>query len=378
MKKQFILVAVLSFIILGLGFINFVEAIGGVPISGTPIGLEGEPSISIDIKDYNLGITNVGTLPTSNFYFLKKWKRGITRLFTFGSVAKAQLELNITNQIAAEVFEVEKENPDNIKAIGNALQNYTKAQDRLNIRIAGLSDTSSNPNIASLLKEVDDKTSKHIALLEQLNTELVGDLTKAKENTDKILVATVEKGNDALALKQKAEDQIKKTEVSINESKARYNLFEAWPSIAVSEEANNALMGVSTTRSVAIENNSSIFDRWGSYLIKAESNLDDAKKAFSEGKYGEAYGQARSALAMVPVLATGDNFPGKKVDVIVPTTPSAETKMKLNTNDNKEPAKVLENNLPLPTEQKPIEQKDEPRLVPTATESTSVRNSTGF
>src|SRR3989344_2096576 len=101
MKRQLILAAVFSIIIFGSGSADRAFAVQGDPIPGVGVGLEGEDE-SITASD--LGVDTVGPLPTSPFYFLKEWKRGITRLFSFDSLAKAQLELDITNQIAAEVL----------------------------------------------------------------------------------------------------------------------------------------------------------------------------------------------------------------------------------------------------------------------------------
>ena len=77
---------------------------------------EDEITITVD-----LGIEDPGTLPTSPFYFLKEWRRGLKLLFTFDRVKKAELELEISNEKAAEAKKVEEENPDNIEAIKRAI-----------------------------------------------------------------------------------------------------------------------------------------------------------------------------------------------------------------------------------------------------------------
>src|SRR3989338_1352335 len=58
--------------------------------------------------DIDLGVPDPGVLPTSPFYFVKEWRRGITRLFTFNPIKKAELELTILNEKAAEAQEVEE------------------------------------------------------------------------------------------------------------------------------------------------------------------------------------------------------------------------------------------------------------------------------
>ena len=289
MKKQIILVAVFSFIIFGFGFTNSVFAVGVVyqPIDITSLGDEvgasftvitpSNPDVSVGtgspaglMASADLGVDNVGTLPTSYFYFFKEWGRGIDRLFTWRAVSKVKLELKITNEKAAEVIKVEKAKPDDADALKKALGNYTDAQERLNMRIGKL-PAISNPNVEKLLKEVDEKTAKHAEFLEQLAGKIAtgtivnddADVSKilknAQDNTLKTFTITVTTVNDAPSLKLKAEEQIGLAGVAIN--------------------------GLDLDQYERIAN--------------AKSHLESAKKAFAEGKYGEAYGQARSAEAMV-------------------------------------------------------------------------------
>ncbi len=289
MKKQIIFGIVFGIIFFGVGFANFALAGPEDPIPGIPVGLEGDPGsikasattdangnynftnlpagkyklsipdqptkfviVGADGKlsgiamegepipgvDYRLGIANVGTLPTSPFYFFKELGRGFSRFFTFNATAKAELELKITNEKAAEALAVEKANPDDAEVLTKALQNYTKAQERLNTRLLKLKDNSENPKVAELLKKVDEKTAKHAELLEQLAGKIatgtiVNDdtgvskiLDNARNNIEKTFTASVEKEND---IKQSATDQSKRAEDTIL-------------------EANNALQEVSTTR----------------------------------------------------------------------------------------------------------------------------------
>lgn len=318
MKKQLIFTLVFSFIIFSVGGVSIVLAaaqpISGIDISakknpGT-VSVAGEPIPGVDIylgKDFHitisdLDVNNVGTLPTSRFYFLKQWGRSIERLFAFSSVVKAQVELKIANKIAAETLVLEEKSPNDTEALKKALENYTEAQKRLNEKLSKLSEKSENPNVAELLKKVDEKTAKHVALFNQItqnhsdeegqdkegvrkagkeNQEYLEIFDEALSNTLKTFTIIVTPINDEPAMKQKAELQIKNATMAIT-------------------EAGDALAAVSTTRGTATESdNDNIFDRWGSMIAKSKMHLDSAKKVFAEGKYGEAYGQARSALAIV-------------------------------------------------------------------------------
>ncbi|MFA5821083.1 MAG: Ig-like domain repeat protein [Candidatus Gracilibacteria bacterium] len=300
----------------------------------SPKGSAGEPQdmavlrpaeFIITMTASDLGVKDVGILPTSNLYFLKEWGRGFSRFFTWRATSRVKLELEITNQIAAELLKVEAFFPNGVgvpgandlTALKNALENYTKAQERLNMRIGKL-PAISNPNVGKLLKEVDEKTAKHAGLLEQLTGkysgqlrfEVVGDsLKKAQDNILKTFTVTVTSVNDAPSLKQKAEDQIKRAGVAISEansamqevSTARGIRWDPVPgtasymNVTVPKQTQGATFG----EKMKADDELNIFDRWGNLIAKAKGNLESAKKAFAEGEYGEAYGQARFAEAAV-------------------------------------------------------------------------------
>ena len=290
--KKITFAVIFSLIIFGFGFTNSALAIGTQPIDITSLG--DEVGVSL-MASSDLGVDNVGTLPTSNFYFFKEWGRGFSRFFTFNATAKAELELKITNEKAAEALAVEKANPDDAEALTKALQNYTKAQERLNTRLLKLKDNSENPKVAELLKKVDEKTAKHAELLEQLvgkiatgtivndDTDVSKILDNARNNIEKTFTISVEKEND---VKQRATDQIKRAEDTIRET-------------------TNAMQEVSTTRGMWLPSTGDtgqpgISDQGAaggldSYLAFSRDRLKDAKTAFEAGKFGEAYGLARSA-----------------------------------------------------------------------------------
>ena len=131
---------------------------------------------TIGISD--LGVESVGTLPTSRFYFFKEWKRGIERIFTFNKIAKAELELTITNEKAAEILAVEASEPDNSRGIKTAITNFTEAQIELKDRLAQVEGDSHDADVAELLDSVNHKTQKHLFLLGQVSERhLPGEIT---------------------------------------------------------------------------------------------------------------------------------------------------------------------------------------------------------
>lgn len=127
------------------------------------VGEVGGGTIAISDLDVN----NVGMLPTSNFYFLKQWGRAISRLFTFNDNAKVALELKITNQVAAELVEVEKTVPNDVVIIEKTLNIFTNAQEKLNDKLRKIILITGDTQITDLLQQVNDKTVLYVNLLKQ-------------------------------------------------------------------------------------------------------------------------------------------------------------------------------------------------------------------
>src|SRR3989338_8441280 len=136
----------------------------GIIIQEPPSILEEEV---VTISD--LGITNPGILPTSPFYFFKEMGRGMQGFFTFNPVAKAELQLKIANEKAAELKQVTETQPKNTEAIQKALENYQKSQGNLRARFEKLTETSQNPNVDKLLDNLTDKVVKHEKLFDEIS-----------------------------------------------------------------------------------------------------------------------------------------------------------------------------------------------------------------
>lgn len=316
--KKITILAILGMFVFGSVF-SFAEsaiAAPGDPIPEVGVGLEGEYE---SLTSADLGVSNVGALPTSRWYFLKELKRGISRVLIFGGINKAEFELKITNEIVAEILEVEKKyqtkakvsearlNPD-AKAIEKALKKYTKAQDRLNARLTKLTENYKNPNVASLLEQVEETTIMHLAVLNELsskNKEYVGHvsilkreitptgdedcdgmgddpstrvlciLKNAQNKTQDTIILAVEKDSNA---KGKATDQIVRAEVAIKQAE---------------------LIIKTNTNRLGIQKRKGLYEWIKASLDKSRIHLERAKKAFDEEKYGEAFGQARSAEVIV-------------------------------------------------------------------------------
>ncbi|MFY9461851.1 MAG: DUF5667 domain-containing protein [Candidatus Sungiibacteriota bacterium] len=171
-----------------------------------------------EVTAQDLGVSEPTLLPTSTFYFAKEWGRGIRMLFTFNSVAKADLQLRIADEKAIEAKEVAERFPENTQAIENALNNYQDSASRLKARLEGLTETSQNPNVSRLLDKLAERTIKHEHLFEELGekAENADIKTKFEEHKDEIaggLIKTSDRLEDADKLARRIKKAVDAEEV---------------------------------------------------------------------------------------------------------------------------------------------------------------------
>src|SRR3989344_3640946 len=160
-------------------------------------------SSGITLED--LEVTDPGILPTSNFYFLKSFVRGVQRAVTFNAVGRAELELKIVNEKAAELKKVSENNVGD-EGLEKAIANYKENTERLKSRFEALKETSENPNIDKLLDKLADRTLKHQQLFEELKAkhETVREkIEKAKERLDETAADAAERLDKAEKLKER-------------------------------------------------------------------------------------------------------------------------------------------------------------------------------
>ena len=253
--------------------------------------------------DIDLGVPDPGVLPTSPFYFVKEWRRGITRLFTFNPIKKAELELTILNEKAAEAQEVEETSGDNIEAVKAALENYRDAHDRLETRLRALKETSENPNVDKLLSNLAEKTIKHEKLFADLDEkfkdkeEIKEIIEKTKEKLEKVVSEAARKEKDSLEkFSERFKKEIEKEgddDETLAESSA-HQIKEASEKIAELE------------KKIAETGNAS--ENVAKLLAQAKAHLAKAETALKAQDFGEAFGQARSAetLARNGLRVLGD------------------------------------------------------------------------
>ncbi len=257
----------------------------------------------------DLGVNNPGLLPTNPFYFVKEWGRGIRMFFTFDKVSKAEYELKVVNQKVAETLKVQETKPDDASALEAALKNYTGAGERLKARLTELKETSENPNVEKLLKKLDEQTLKHAVLLNQLaekwstdpyaedaarkdingdpDFDLIANAVKdAREKIQETVVTAAEKEKN---IKEKAEEQINRAISAINKLESELTGFNVEKQTPKTDFGDKAKVQSIPERMKAGK------ETIGGILVNAKKHLDLAKTAFTDGKFGEAFGQARAA-----------------------------------------------------------------------------------
>jgi len=184
-----------------------------------PVSAQEETQPTGEITTKDLGVENPGILPSSPFYFLKEWRRGIKKIFTFDPVKKAELELEEANERAAEIKKLEEIAPSNIEAITKAAANYQRNVERLKNRLEGLKETSQNPNVDKLLDKLVERSLQHQQLFDNLKlkfeekAELKEQLKAGQEKIDEIITKIPEKFENIEAfgqrLKKAVENQTK-------------------------------------------------------------------------------------------------------------------------------------------------------------------------
>jgi hypothetical protein len=130
--------------------------------------------VSDKVRVFSIAIVNTGAasvrlLPTSPFYFLKEWGRGMKMFFTFDPIKKSELEIKISDEKIVELAAVVEKNPQNENAIEKALANYQKSRERLAQRLTSLKETSQNPNVDRLLDKVVEQEVRHIEVFDDLS-----------------------------------------------------------------------------------------------------------------------------------------------------------------------------------------------------------------
>lgn len=306
-----------------------------VPVSAQEQNQTANSQVEITTKD--LGVENPGVLPTSPFYFLKEWTRGIRKTFTFNPVKKAELELQYTNERAAEIKKMEEVAPSKINAITRAAENYQKNVEQLKNRLNQLKETTQNPNVDKLLDKIVGNSLQHQQLFDELKLkfenqpELKEKLEASQEKIGEIITNLSEKFDNIEAFKERLERAIERA-IENTESTSTFNglrviqiidkIKEKLPAKEQqkieevkktilenkvqkqeikAEDVENMIVEVENLIAKAekgLENAKTEIQQSVKQLLEnSKTHLDEAEKSLNEGKIANAFGQATSAGA---------------------------------------------------------------------------------
>ncbi|MBU2529817.1 MAG: hypothetical protein KKD35_02155, partial [Elusimicrobia bacterium] len=136
-----------------------------------------------------LGLKKVGLLPTSPFYFLKEWWRGLKIGWIRDPIKKSEVQLQILSEKLAEA-EAMAQKALKPEVLEKAFDNYANAMDKLKTRLEGLKETSENPNIDKLLDKITEAEIRHQEVLDKILEnvpEAVAQVERVRQNINQTL-----------------------------------------------------------------------------------------------------------------------------------------------------------------------------------------------
>ncbi|MBI2025136.1 MAG: hypothetical protein HYT03_03570 [Candidatus Harrisonbacteria bacterium] len=161
-----------------------------------PLGI-GFAQSSVD-----LGADGSGLLPSNPFYFLKEFGRNFRKLFLTSQIRKAELEVEILNEKAAELQKLWEITPNNIEALEKAIKNYAEAADQLKNRLESLDETSSNPNVDKIINKLTEQSLLHQQFFDELlsklqEEEFISALGSARDHLAEVFAVVIDKIDSA-------------------------------------------------------------------------------------------------------------------------------------------------------------------------------------
>ena len=127
-----------------------------------------------NVQPQDLGVSKVGMLPNSPFYFFKNWWRGLTLAFTFNPVKKLELQEKFANQKLLELQKLAQKTK-NPKILDKAINSYQKEIDKVKNRAEKL---KLNPKIRPKIESFLDKFIRHQVLQQRVLGKLENTVPK--------------------------------------------------------------------------------------------------------------------------------------------------------------------------------------------------------
>ncbi|MDO8585393.1 MAG: DUF5667 domain-containing protein [bacterium] len=125
----------------------------------------------------SLGVETTGILPSNPFYFFKEWGRGIRKALSFNTLSRAELQLDIANEQAAEIVKLQELDIKNPDAYSRAVASYDQSVVLAEARIAALKGMTAPTD--RFVLTVIDRALRHSDILDALYARIAADDAEA-------------------------------------------------------------------------------------------------------------------------------------------------------------------------------------------------------
>lgn len=250
---------------------------------------------------------DAGVTPDSPLWGLDKSLEQIELLLASGEVEKAKIHLKHANERLLEVKIMIEQNKldDAEKAKEDHKEKIEKAKQEIDDIDAD--DEDSIEDEVELEIEIDEQENSIEEVEREIEIKIKGSLTAEQQAAIDALIESFKDSNNEVRIKieaKKEEIKIKIRERTGMDDDEIEEEFEEHQNKTITmeraeEQIEDAEEQINEAKQDAREELGELTGNWSadinSLLREAEIKLANAKTAFSEGKYGEAYGQANAA-----------------------------------------------------------------------------------
>ena len=271
------------------------------------VAAQGNGDGIMTLSPADFGISRPGILPTSNLYFFKELQRSIQRAFAFGAESEAKLEMKFANEKAAEILKLKELGVWEGRVIERALEGYAKAQERVSKELEKVKHGKESASRKDVLERAEEQGEKHSKFLREL-AGTMKDNEKAQESilraekvvkgaTEEMLEKAAEEIRRAQELIEEVEMLLVEEEIAAWEQACLGNVAIGCFAPEISECRDGKWVCVGPAQAQQVSEGGLGLEQSGHLLAQAREHVSRAMDAFDEEKYGEAYGQARAAVA---------------------------------------------------------------------------------
>ncbi|MDP2950827.1 MAG: DUF5667 domain-containing protein, partial [bacterium] len=170
-------------ILLTVALCSCIVLIGSL-VMALKVNAQEEPAPTLiseeEVSADDLGVAEPTLLPTSRFYFLKDWWRGVKSAFTFGQEKKAELKLQFASERLLEVKELAKQNKE--EYMEKAMEKYGQELDKIKEiadKIKGNASTSER--VSKFLDKYANQQVLHNEIINKIKENAPADVAEKIE-----------------------------------------------------------------------------------------------------------------------------------------------------------------------------------------------------